>query len=229
MSGNPSTISAEFADLYGTIEGYYSSKVLKHGPTPLGVDWSCVPTQEMRFVQLLKLCNFSRPVSINDIGCGYGALISHMEKRHRGKTITYVGVDLSPAMVAHASRLWKSRPRTTFLRGSAAPHPANYSIASGVFNVRLTQSGAIWERYIASTLKQMSETSDLGFAVNFLVPPPLCRPGVAELYYADPEVWRTFCEHDLGADVEVLTGYGMQEYTLLVRFPKANGRRHAAD
>jgi SAM-dependent methyltransferase len=229
MGSGPAVISTGFADLHRTIEGYYSNKVLKYGPTPLGVDWSCIPTQEMRFVQLLKLCDFSQPVSINDLGCGYGALIAHIEKRHRDKVINYVGVDLSSAMIAHAKGLWRSRPRTTFVQGSAAPHSATYSVASGVFNVKLTQPQAIWEQFIASTLKQMSDTSDLGFAVNLLMPPPSCQPAVPELYYADPDIWRTHCERDLGADVEVLTGYGMREYTLLVRFPVANGRRHSAN
>jgi hypothetical protein len=48
-------------------------KIRKFGATPLGVDWTCVSTQQLPFVQLLKLCDTS-PASLNDLGCGYGAI-----------------------------------------------------------------------------------------------------------------------------------------------------------
>ena len=61
-------------ELLEQVEQYYSKKILAYGPTPLGVDWSCVPTQEMRFVQLLKICvandTPNNAIRLNDIGCG---------------------------------------------------------------------------------------------------------------------------------------------------------------
>src|SRR5580693_3571806 len=78
---------------------YYTQKVKAFGCTPFGVDWTCQPTQEMRFVQLLKLCDFSAPFSINDLGCGYGALVAFLYRRHAGCAIDYLGIDLSGEMV----------------------------------------------------------------------------------------------------------------------------------
>src|SRR5882724_9353149 len=54
--------------IYSGIAAYYSAKANKFGPTPLGVDWTCQATQEMRFVQLLKLCDFTSAFSLNDLG-----------------------------------------------------------------------------------------------------------------------------------------------------------------
>lgn len=205
------------AALLAEVEQYYTRKVDIHGATPLGVDWSCVPTQQMRFVQLLKLCNFDSPATLNDIGCGYGALLAFLAQRYRGKTIDYLGVDLSPAMLTHARRLWRKRRNTEFTIGSSSHRIADYSIASGIFNVKLNQPDALWIQFIEETLTGMLRTSRLGFAVNFLAPLAegvLVQP---ELYRSPSAFWMRYCEEKFGASVEVLENYGMREYTLLVR------------
>ena len=203
--------------VHAAIARYYTDTVQTHGATPHGVDWTCVPTQELRFVQLLKLCDFTAPFSLNDLGCGYGALLAFLAKRHRGCKVDYLGVDLSGAMIAQAHDLWAKRRRTRFLVSHASPRSADYSLASGIFNVRLDPSAARWTRFIATTLEQLHATSRRGFAVNFLAPLPRGITGTPALYRAPPGLWRRYCEQTLGAEVEVLTGYGMREFTLLVR------------
>ena len=140
-------------DLFGQVEQYYSKKMTAYGPTPLGVDWSCMPTQEMRFVQLLKIFAFqgdaNDTIALNDIGCGYGALLAFLSKRYRKKMIDYLGVDLSPAMIAQATKLWKKRPATSFQLGSNGYRVADYAVASGIFNVKLVRQflcGSRWLR-----------------------------------------------------------------------------------
>lgn len=205
------------ARLLTEVEHYYTKKVVAHGAAPLGVDWSCVPTQEMRFAQLLKLCDFASPVSLNDIGCGYGALLAFLAKRYRGKRINYLGVDLSPAMIAQARALWRKRAHAAFATAGARPRIADYSVASGVFNVKLTQPVELWEQFVSMTLADMNATSRRGFAVNFLAPLPPDMLHTPELYRVAPDVWGTHCEKTFGSTVEVIGGYGMREYTLLVR------------
>jgi SAM-dependent methyltransferase len=207
----------ELAPVYASIDAYYTQKVRKYGATPLGVDWSCVPTQELRFVQLLKLCSFAAPFSLNDLGCGYGALLAYLGKRHADAEVDYLGIDLSPAMIRRARRLWRNSIRTKFLVADASPRIADYSIASGIFNVKLDQPIDGWERFIAKTLSDMYSCSQYGFAVNFMAP---CSPGdssEAGLYHTPAEPWIHFCEQELGSSVELLTAYGLREFTLLVR------------
>src|SRR5437867_12824363 len=98
----------ELEDLHADIGRYYTKKILRHGPTAAGVDWSCTLTQELRFVQLLKLCDFGTPFSINDVGCGYGALLSFLGRRYRRAKIDYWGVDISLQMIEEARRLHKN-------------------------------------------------------------------------------------------------------------------------
>src|SRR5882757_7851008 len=77
--------------VYSDVEAYYSARVARYGATPLGVDWSCQATQSLRFVQLLKICDFSAPFSLNDLGCGYGALCAFLDTRYSEAGIDYLG------------------------------------------------------------------------------------------------------------------------------------------
>lgn len=200
-------------DLLGAVAQYYSKKVQTYGATPHGADWSCLPTQEMRFVQLLKVCKFDAPIRLNDIGCGYGALRTFLGKRYRHKVIDYLGIDISAAMIARAQQRWKNRANTAFEIASGGFRAADYSVASGVFNVKLDLPDAQWERVIRLTLQEMHASSRRGFAVNFLTPVPGCAP---QLYCAPPDVWVGYCERTFQADVALIANYGMREYTLLV-------------
>lgn len=216
-SGAAPAAADRLTGLHAGIADYYSRKVSLHGATPLGVDWPCVPTQELRFVQLLRLCDFSQPFTLNDLGCGYGALLAFLAKRHRRSRIGYLGIDLSPEMLVEAAQLWARRSDTAFVGGHASPRLADYSVASGIFNVKLHQPVELWTRFIETTLASMHATSRRGFAVNFLAPLAAGVEGKTELYRSPANVWRQFCEDQLLARVDVLENYGLREYTLLVR------------
>jgi hypothetical protein len=220
MSSTPDPL----AEVHAGIAAYYTGTVRKHGATPLGVDWSCVPTQELRFVQLLKLCDFSTSFSLKDLGCGYGALLAFLDKRYADRRIDYLGVDLSPAMIRHAKRLWRGVPNVRFARGACGTQEVDYTIASGIFNVRLEQSLERWERFVATTLAEMRAASRLGFAANFMAP-IAGRETRAGLYRTAPEPWMRYCADDLGVDVELVNGYGMREFTLLLRTRASAGER----
>ncbi len=84
--------------LVGPVERYYSDKVEEHGPSPSGVDWNSAESQEVRFEQLLKLHPCDGPFSLNDYGCGYGALAGWLAERY--DEFTYRGFDVSESMLA---------------------------------------------------------------------------------------------------------------------------------
>lgn len=207
----------QLTNLHTTVEQYYTEMVVRHGATPHGVDWSCVATQELRFRQLLEICDFAAPVSLNDIGCGYGALLTYLSKRHAAATVDYLGIDLSSAMIDHARKLWRRRPSTAFAKASACPRTADYSIASGVFNIMLDHPISVWERLIKSDLANIAATTRRGFAVNFLAPAGAGQPIEPILYRTPPEPWAAYCRHVFRGSVQVLADYGMREFTLLVR------------
>ena len=203
--------------IHKRISEYYTSKVKEFGCTPFGVDWTCVATQEMRFVQLLKLCDFSSPLTINDLGCGYGALAGFLDRWHGACKVDYLGVDLSEEMVRRARQLWRGADRVRFTIGCRSPRMADYSLASGIFNVRLEEPDDCWSSFIRSTLNDLAATSNRGFAVNFIDRPPSGAWVPQGLYTTSPEPWIEYCSEHIGADVELVKDYGMREFTLLAR------------
>jgi SAM-dependent methyltransferase len=202
------------------VDNYYTARVKRHGATPLGVDWSCQATQALRFVQLLKLCDFSAAFSLNDVGCGYGALVPFLAARHAGCEIDYLGIDLSRAMIGRARRRFAG-PQCRFAVSAKSPRIADYTVASGVMNVNVGYSRQDWEMFIESMLRQMHETSRRGLAVNFMIADS--EPGADDhsdrmrLYKTIPEPWIRFCQAELKCSVELVNNYGMKEFTLLVR------------
>jgi SAM-dependent methyltransferase len=202
------------AEVHAEISDYYTAKIRKFGATPPGVDWTCQPTQELRFVQLLKLCDFTASFSLNDLGCGYGALLSYLDSYHPDCSIDYLGIDLSTAMLRQARRLWRNRTNVSFAQGSVSPRLADYSVASGIFNVQQHQPRDIWERFVATTLGQLHAASRRGFAVNFVKAGLVERKGV---YSVEPSQWSRYCASEFSAATEVIDGYGLREFTLIVR------------
>ncbi|AWM03253.1 class I SAM-dependent methyltransferase [Bradyrhizobium amphicarpaeae] len=204
------------AHVYSDIAAYYSAKVARFGATPNGVDWTCQATQEMRFVQLLKLCDFTSSFSLNDYGCGYGALIAYLDRRHRGCAIDYLGIDLSRAMVQRARQKWRDRNAADFVLGHASPRTADYAVASGIFNVAREQTRQDWEHFIAASLDDLHRTTTRGFAVNFMKRAP-GTAGREGLYTTDTASWARHCAARFNATAEVRDGYGLMEFTLIVR------------
>ncbi len=197
-----------------SVRTYYSGTIERHGPTPRGVDWQCSASQQLRFVQLLKVCDFTAPCSLNDFGCGYGALLGYLAFRHSDASIDYRGIDISPNMIEAARALWQKSPDVEFVLGTACQHVADYSLASGVFNVRLDCRRKEWELYVEQILRHLRESSRRGFSVNFMCPG---RAPTKGLYRSAPQRWTTFCEQELGCSVELVEGYGLREFTLLAR------------
>jgi len=211
------TQAAALAQLRAGVADYYTAKLRRFGATPFGVDWSSLDSQRVRFMTLLRLCDFSALFSLNDLGCGYGALLDYLDWRHSDAAIAYIGIDVSEAMIRQARRRYRGRANVRFVRGHLPPGPATYSVASGIFNVQLEQKLPLWEDFIATTLADLRRASTRGFAVNF-VAPGAQRDG---LYTAHPQRWAQHCAGAFGADVEVVEGYGLPEFTLLVRTPPA--------
>jgi SAM-dependent methyltransferase len=202
--------------LYRDVQRYYTRKLARFGPTALGVDWACELTQQLRFVQLLKVRGSARgSFSINDLGCGYGALVSFLQERHAKNVTAYHGVDLSPEMIGAARHLHGGFEPGDFATGSDLNEAADYSVASGIFNVKLGHTVQAWEGFVARTLHHLHQMSVKGFAVNFLM--PLSGGAAAELYCTEAGPWAAHCERELQCEVEIVSNYGLREFTLIAR------------
>lgn len=194
---------------------YYSEKIVEHGPTAKGVDWRDETSQELRFEQLLKVCDPSRPFTLNDYGCGYGALATYLDER--GLDVRYTGFDISAEQLAQARELVGESESRRFVGPEDELEPADYSVASGIFNVRLDAPVEAWEAQSLETLARLDALSERGFAFNMLTSysdPELMRD---DLWYADPRAIFDHCKRTFSKWVALLHDYGLWEFTILVR------------
>jgi SAM-dependent methyltransferase len=192
---------------------YYSARVGQHGPTPQGVDWNSPEGQRLRFTQLLKAVDGEGAFSILDYGCGYGALIDMLDEH--GAAYTYQGFDIADAMLTLARERYQ-RPDIRFTSDATALEPADYVVASGIFNVKQAVPVAAWQRYMLRTLDQMAELAGRAFAFNVLTGYSDSDRMRADLYYADPLALFEHCRR-YSRRVALLHDYPLYEFTMIVR------------
>jgi SAM-dependent methyltransferase len=202
-------------DLLTEVAYYYSEKLAQHGETPRGVDWNGEESQERRFEQLCKIIDGRTRFSLNDLGCGYGALHDFLIGRHSG--FSYSGIDISESMIRSAEQRHRGRPQARFVLASQPDAVADYGVASGIFNVRLGRSDAEWRAYVEATLDILDRTSRLGFSFNCLTSYSDAEKMREHLYYADPCALFDLCKRRYSRNVALLHDYGLYEFTILVR------------
>jgi len=200
---------------------YYGEKIQTHGATARGVDWNSPESQRLRFEQLMKVALRESSFSLNDYGCGYGALADYLWDE--GYTIEYRGFDISPQMVSKAEELHqaegvhKGAEHLTFFSDEARLTEADYTVASGIFNVKLQTATVEWEKYVLSTIEKINDLSRKGFAFNVLTKysdKEFMRP---DLYYADPLSLFDLCKTRYSRFVSLLHDYPLYEFTILVK------------
>jgi SAM-dependent methyltransferase len=203
-----------FAYIIESVDHYYSKKLKQYGATAKGVDWNSRESQEIRFDQLLKICDCTKTFSINDYGCGYGAVVEYMIKR--GYSFQYYGYDISHQMIAKAKELHNDLEYCQFFENESHLTIADYTIASGIFNVKQQFNDEVWTDYVLQTLLKISELSGRGFAFNMLTlysDKHRMRP---DLYYADPLNIFDYCKKQFSSFVSLLHDYPLYEFTILV-------------
>lgn len=202
-------------NILSEVAQYYSGKLAEHGETPRGVDWNGEESQVLRFEQLSKVIEQQGAFSLNDLGCGYGALLDFLRARHAD--FAYTGCDVSADMVRAASQRYAGSSDARFEVAPAPSAMADYGVASGIFNVRLGRSDAEWRDYLEATLDILDRTSKLGFAFNCLTSYSDADKMRDYLYYADPCALFDLCKRRYSRHVALLHDYGLYEFTIIVR------------
>jgi SAM-dependent methyltransferase len=204
------------SDIERRVGDYYAERLREHGSTPRGVDWNSEESQAQRFDQLLRVAEGRDEFALNDWGCGYGALAEHLDTL--GVRASYAGYDIAEPMVAAArERLGARRDRAVTSDPSALPL-ADFTVASGIFNVLAGADPAAWTDYVHDTVRAMARRSRAGIAFNMLTSYSDPERMVERLYYADPCAEFDWCKRTLSRHVALLHDYGLFEFTLIVRF-----------
>lgn len=201
--------------LLADVARYYDGKIVTHGATPQGVDWNAEAGQVLRFAQLARVLPAEGAFSLADIGCGYGALFDYLAPVY--PQLIYLGVDVSAAMIETARQRHQSQDNARYRQDSRVGEVVDFSVASGIFNVRQAIEETDWLHYIHATLDDMASTSRRGFAFNCLTVYSDADRMRPVLYYADPCALFDRCKRRYSKQVALLHDYGLYEFTILVR------------
>ena len=207
----------ELSDALTGVEALYTANLAEHGTSSASVGWPDPDAQALRFDKLayvLAIDPPSEPITVNDWGCGYGAMFRYLDEHPDVQLDGYIGYDISADMLA-AARKFVDDPRARWVQGSELTETADFSFVSGTFNVRMEASDAAWQAFVERTLLQLAERSRTGFAFNLLTSYVDWRKD--DLFYADPAHFFRFCRENISRYVTLLHDYPLFEWTIAVR------------
>ena len=195
----------------------FRHRLAQYGATPQGVLWNDAGGQQLRFELLAAVMGediHRQGASINDLGCGYGALFDFLKGFPALKGGRYFGYDICADMVA-AARRRNSDPRAPFFLASRATGRADYSFVSGTFNMKLAAGPEAWNRFVKQNLADLWEKTAKGLAFNML---DISGDKLDHwLYFADSGDFLNYCARSLSPKVTLLDSDPLNEWTLLVK------------
>lgn len=200
------------------ITSFYSENLDAYGDSSRGVGWKNDEAQNVRFQQLLKVLQSGSEFTLNDLGCGTGKLYDYMLSLGFTPAL-YNGYDILDEMILVAGKRLPDdgRIRLTKIDSALEMRPADYSVASGIFNVKYEAPEYEWLNYVLATLEAMNANSGRGFAFNLLTKYSDKEFMQSYLYYADPSFYFDYCKRNFAKDVALLHDYGQYDFTLIVR------------
>jgi SAM-dependent methyltransferase len=198
------------------VESLYTGNLAEHGLDSRAVGWPDDESHRLRFEKLAYVLDADPPrdpISVNDWGCGYGAMFEFLDRRPGVELASYRGYDISAEMI-EAARRNVDDPRAEFVEGGRLDRDADYTFVSGTFNVRSEATDDAWSEFVKGTLLEIARRSRRGFAFNLLTTYVDWRKD--DLFYADPAEFFRFCRENLARNVTLLHDYPLYEWTICV-------------
>jgi SAM-dependent methyltransferase len=199
------------------VRDLYTANLAEHGATPAAAGWPDAAAQQLRFERLTRSVADhppDGPATVADWGCGYGALLSHLDELDGFEVARYDGYDLSADMVAAGSQRAGDDPRCRWVIGDELDRDVDYVFVSGTFNVSLGAPEALWTAHVQQTLRALHARARRALAFNLLTSWVDWR--AEGLFYADPAEWFTFCRRELSRSVSLQHDYPLHEWTMIV-------------
>lgn len=207
----------ETPQLLKSVAHSFEWAINKYGPSHRAVAWRNEERQQRRFQVFYGLLAYDTArddVTINDLGCGYGAIFDTFKDLPQFRDGTYFGYDISDTMLKTA-REEVTDPRAIFIKSHEATEKADYSFVSGTYNMKMAASDAEWLEYVEENLIQLWSKTRIGLGFNMLnIAAPVHDK---TLYYPDPDHFVNFCEKHLNGQVRLVDVLHPKEFVIFVR------------
>jgi len=200
------------------LRDYYETNLANHGASAQGVGWKNEIAQQKRFKQLANLIIKKNNFSINDLGCGVGDFLPFLLERGYEPS-SYIGYDVSETMLSYAEKKLGSFASVSFVKIETAKDlkEADYTMASGIFNLKYSVPAERWLNYILDTLESINEKSCRGFAFNMLTKYSDKELMLDHLYYGDPLFFFDHCKKNYARNIALLHDYDEYDFTITVK------------
>ncbi|QHT65626.1 class I SAM-dependent methyltransferase [Rhodocytophaga rosea] len=200
------------------LQKFYDQNLANFGQTAKGVGWKNEEAQLVRFEQLAKLLSNKLSFHVNDLGCGTGAFVDYLYANHFS-SFAYIGYDILPEMIKIAAAAYQKNQQCRFVHISdpLAMEEADYTVSSGIFNVKNSLSNEKWLEHMMHTIHAMNANSRKGFAFNALTSYADRDKMQDYLYYADPLYLFDYCKKNFSKNVALLHDYNQYDFTIIVR------------
>ncbi len=198
---------------------HYSQKFAEFGATPKGVDWGKEEDVRLRYDKMLavidwELLDIGKPITLLDVGCGYGGLYSYAQQK--GLELQYTGIDVASNMIS-----WAKQHLSTgeFIEGDFMQHDFGkqrfeFIVCNGILTQKLGASLLEMDGFAKMLIRRMFDLCDKSIAfnvmstyVNFFAP---------NLYYKHPGEMLGYCLSEISRKARLDHSYGLYEYTLYV-------------
>ena len=202
--------------LLNPVKKVFSQSVKNYGSTPKSVAWSSQEKQFRRFqifAGLFSLIPANTRFSINDLGCGYGAMFRAYKDFPEFNYGRYFGYDISKEMLLEAKKKIND-PRAFWIQSHEATEEADFSFVSGTYNLNMDADEDLWRVYIENNLLQLWSKTRLALGFNMLSKHSPKRQKT--LYYADPEHFYAFCAQNMRGRVKMVNRLEPEEFVIFV-------------
>ena len=203
-------------DVTATLHDYYAKCFAEHGASPRGVDWHNWQSLTLHYDKMLAVIEpelVGERISLLDVGCGYGGLLDHAERK--GISMDYTGIDIVPAMIDHGR---KHHPQASLATASVFEFDPgrsfDYVVCNGALTEKLDVSIMVFDEFVRRAVRRMFELSRRGIAfnlmtthVNFTAP---------NLFYKNPLEMIGFCTTELSRKFKIDHAYPHYDYTMYV-------------
>ncbi|NOR58647.1 MAG: class I SAM-dependent methyltransferase, partial [Sulfurimonas sp.] len=121
-------------------------------------------------------------------------------------------------MIENAKKLYNNK-NTEFIHIENLNNvlTTDYTIASGIFSVKMQHDEAQWLSYVLETLEKIDEKSTKGFSFNMLTKYSDVDHMRDNLYYADPLYFFDYCKRNFSKNISLNHDYDLYEFTILVK------------
>lgn len=207
-------------DITETLRAHYERLFRAHGATAKGVDWG-ERTADLvcRYAKMAAVIQAGEPgpVSLLDVGCGFGGLCSHLFARHAA--IDYTGIDVVADMIDSART---RHPGARFIVGDILESTElgryDYVVCNGILTQKLDVPAAEMDEFASLLIRRMFSLCRKGIAFNVMT--TKVNYFANNLYYRNPAELFAWCLTELTRHIRIDHAYPLYEYTMyLYRTP----------